>query len=113
MKPALRTWSAFENVNVSPNSVFSDSKGTVTITIPAEFASLIMGALGRMPGTKYLRDGNSIVMSGLYDSLFSQLKKIGLGDNADPYANYGRDIILPGKDRPTYMLPPNQRKKAA
>lgn len=112
MKPRLRTWSAFENVEVSPNSVFEDSKGTVTLTIPAEYAAIIMGALGRMPGTKYLRNGDSIVMSSLYDSLFSQLKKIGLGGNADPYANYGRDIVKPGDARPNYMAPPNQRKAA-
>lgn len=113
MKPSLRTWSAFGNVNTTPNSVFGDSKGTVTLTIPAEYASLIMGALGRLPATKYLRDGREIVMSGLYDQLFVDLKKLGLGGNEDPYANYGRDCIKGSAKRPNYMLPPNQRKRAA
>ena len=112
MKPPLSTWSAYENVTTTPNSVFRDSKGTVTMTIPAEYASIIMGALGRMPGTKYLVDGGEIVMSGLYDSLFAQLRKIGLGREDDPYARYGRDCVKEGSERPNYMLPPTQRKAA-
>ena len=111
MKPPVQEWLGHDNVETTKNSLYRDSVGTVTVTLPAEYAAVICGALGRMPGTKYLNDGRAIVFNGLYSALFAQLERLGLCGFDDPFAQYGREIVKSEKERPNYMLPPDRRKK--
>lgn len=107
MKESLDRWAPAEGALQATTNTRYDSKGEVTITIPFEYALVILGALGKMPVRKNMVNGDSIVMSNLYDQLLFTMEKIEPTLKQSPHFRFGQDIVKPGsataEARPLYM----------
>lgn len=80
-----------------------ESKGEVTMTIPYEYALVILGMLGGAPVRKNLNDGSYMYMSNLYDTLLDKMEEINGGATRTPQFSFGREIIKEPSQRPPYM----------
>jgi hypothetical protein len=101
-KRPLKEWRTTPNTVTSTEETPFESLGDVTITVPVEYAAVICGALGGMPVDKYLKNGDSLVMSNFFSALTNELAKFGV-NYGHPYRSYGEEIIKAKGERPAYM----------
>lgn len=98
-KQPLIAWDP-RGTKITRNTIY-ESQGNITLTIPVEFAALVMGMLGASPVEKKLVDGSRIRTSALYDELQRQLGREF--PEVHPIRKFGKDIIRQGQERPSYM----------